>query len=183
MKVKVNRFTNELYTRYAWAFLRIGLGWIFLWAFLDKLFGLGFGTCRDKTSGAINYICSSEWIEGGSPTYGFLTNAAKGPFVEYFQAMAGSAIVDWLFMLGLLGIGLSLLLGIAVRIAATTGMLMMLLMYLAAFMPPANNPILDDHLIYFIALFGIRFADAGITLGFGRQWARMPFICRNPILH
>ncbi|MEU4541590.1 hypothetical protein AB0G15_42860, partial [Streptosporangium sp. NPDC023825] len=29
---------------YVWAIARIGLGWIFLWAFLDKTFGWGFAT-------------------------------------------------------------------------------------------------------------------------------------------
>ena len=29
---------------YVWGALRIVFGWIFLWAFLDKLFGLGFAT-------------------------------------------------------------------------------------------------------------------------------------------
>ncbi|MFC3824299.1 hypothetical protein ACFOSO_37505, partial [Planomonospora venezuelensis] len=29
---------------YAWAAARIALGWVFLWAFADKTFGLGFAT-------------------------------------------------------------------------------------------------------------------------------------------
>ncbi|MEV4328407.1 hypothetical protein AB0J37_39725, partial [Microbispora rosea] len=28
--------------RYVWAAARIAVGWVFLWAFLDKLFGWGF---------------------------------------------------------------------------------------------------------------------------------------------
>ena len=32
---------------YALALARISLGLIFLWAFFDKLWGLGFATCRD----------------------------------------------------------------------------------------------------------------------------------------
>ncbi|HLV72357.1 MAG TPA: hypothetical protein VKY91_06180, partial [Vulgatibacteraceae bacterium] len=30
--------------RYVWAAARLALGWIFAWAFVDKLFGLGFAT-------------------------------------------------------------------------------------------------------------------------------------------
>src|SRR5690348_5433065 len=56
-------------TRYVLAMLRIALGWIFLWAFLDKLFGLGHETTE-----------KAAWINGGSPTKGFLANAATGPF-------------------------------------------------------------------------------------------------------
>ncbi|MFC4062642.1 hypothetical protein ACFOWE_30465, partial [Planomonospora corallina] len=29
---------------YAFGVARIALGWVFLWAFLDKMFGLGFAT-------------------------------------------------------------------------------------------------------------------------------------------
>ena len=92
------------------------MGWIFLWAFVDKLLGLGFATAPEKS-----------WLAGGSPTTGFLKFAAKGPFVEIFHAMAGNPIVDWLFMLGLLLIGLALLLGIGVRIAGYSGALYALL--------------------------------------------------------
>lgn len=53
--------------------------------------------------------------------------------------MAGNAVVDWLFMLGILAIGLPLVLGIgvrigvriAVRIAASIGVVMLLVMYSA----------------------------------------------------
>jgi thiosulfate dehydrogenase (quinone) large subunit len=48
--------------RYAWASVRVVLGAIFFWAFLDKLLGLGYAT-----------KASSAWINGGSPTRGFLT--------------------------------------------------------------------------------------------------------------
>jgi thiosulfate dehydrogenase [quinone] large subunit len=40
---------------------RIGLGWTFLWAFADKLWGLGFSTLPEKS-----------WLAGASPTTGFL---------------------------------------------------------------------------------------------------------------
>ncbi len=29
---------------YVWGIFRLGMGWIFLWAFFDKLFGLGYAT-------------------------------------------------------------------------------------------------------------------------------------------
>ncbi len=33
---------------YIWGALRIAMGWIFLWSFLDKLFGFGFSTSPDR---------------------------------------------------------------------------------------------------------------------------------------
>jgi thiosulfate dehydrogenase (quinone) large subunit len=52
---------SDTAARYLLAGIRIGLGWIFLWAFLDKVFGLGYATTSAKS-----------WLNGGSPTNGFL---------------------------------------------------------------------------------------------------------------
>ncbi len=138
---------------YIWSLLRISLGFIFLWAFLDKLFGLGFATCRDKL-GEVTTMCSQAWVQGGSPTTGFLKNAVTGPFADFYHNLAGNALVDWLFMLGLLVVGVGLTLGIWIRAAAFFGVLILTLMY-SALLWPANNPIIDEHLVYIIALFGI----------------------------
>lgn len=123
--------------------LRIALGSIFLWAFLDKLLGLGFSTVSERA-----------WINGGSPTSGFLLNATKGPFVEVFQAMAGVAVVDWLFMLGLLFVGTTLLVRRFVVLGALAGIAMLALMYAAALWP-TTNPVLDEHIVYIFALLAL----------------------------
>ena len=120
--------------------LRISMGFVFLWAFLDKTFGLGFATTVEKA-----------WINGGSPTSGFLSFAAKGPFAEIFHSLAGVAVVDWLFMLGLLGVGVALIFNRYIKWAAIAGSVMLLLMYLAV-LPPENNPIIDDHIVYILVL-------------------------------
>ncbi|MCP6726453.1 MAG: DoxX family protein [Patescibacteria group bacterium] len=154
-----------------WSLLRIGMGWIFFWAFIDKLWGLGFTTKPE-----------SAWLEGGSPTLGFLNFATKGPFADVFQGLAGSSIVDWVFMAGLLFVGVALILGIAMKLAAYSGALMMILMYVAGFIPPEHNPILDDHIIYAFLLLGLYFSGSGRWLGFGSLWSRT-FIARKiPIL-
>ncbi|GAB1817589.1 DoxX family membrane protein [Herbidospora sp. RD11066] len=146
-----------------WAVARIALGWIFLWAFLDKLFGLGFGTPGEKS-----------WLNGGSPTTGFLTNAGG-----FYGSLAGHWWVDVLFMAGLLGVGAALILGIGMRVAAGAGTLMLLLMWGAA-LPLTTNPFLDDHIVYAIVLIGLAAGNAGDTWGFGRQWAArtggLPFL-------
>jgi thiosulfate dehydrogenase (quinone) large subunit len=123
-----------------WLKLRFVMGFIFLWAFVDKLFGLGFSTQK-----------SAAWLNGGSPTRGFLTNATRGPLEEFFQSLAGVAIVDWLFMLGLLFVGLTLVINRFVMWGAIAGSIMMILMWLAAF-PPQTNPIVDSHIVYVLVL-------------------------------
>lgn len=156
--------------QYIWALLRIFLGWIFLWSFFDKLFGWGFSTAPDKA-----------WILGNSPTSGFLQFGTHGPFSPIFQSLAGSAIVDWLFMLGLLLIGLALIFGIGIKIAGYSGALMMLLMWLSL-LPPEHNPILDEHIIYLIVLLGLTIVKPGQWFGLGKQWVNTRIVKKYPIL-
>jgi thiosulfate dehydrogenase [quinone] large subunit len=47
---------------------------------------------------------------------------------------------------------------------------------------PANNVFMDDHLIYLGVLAALALTSAGDTLGFGRWWAGIPFVARNPWL-
>ncbi len=120
--------------------LRILMSFIFLWAFFDKLFGLGFAT---KTKEA--------WINGGSPTHGFLSFATKGPFVEFFHYIASLPITDWIFMGSLLFIGLTLLFNKYIRFGVTIGIILLSFMYLSL-LQPANNPVIDEHIIYIFVL-------------------------------
>ena len=149
---------------YVWAGLRIALGWIFLWAFLDKMFGLGHST---ESADAV--------IEGGSPTAGFLGFATKGPFADLYQSIAGAAWADVLFMAGLAGIGAALVLGVGMRVAAAAGALLMVLMWTAV-LPPETNPFMDDHLINAGLLVALAAVGAENTLGLGRVWGRLELV-------
>ena len=161
--------TAATIARYAWFTARIGLAWIFLWAFLDKVFGWGYATPAGKG-----------WIDGGSPTKGFLSGA-KGPFAGSYHDLAGTTFANWAFMLGLLGIGTALLLGVGMRIAAGAGALLMTMMYTVV-LPPTTNPVIDDHLILAVLLIGLAAAGAGRTLGLGRWWANTRLVKRLPWL-
>jgi thiosulfate dehydrogenase (quinone) large subunit len=157
-------------TRYTLAGLRLALGWVFLWAFIDKVFGLGFAT-----------PAKNAWINGGSPTKGFLGNAVSGPFEGFYHSFAGAAWADWLFMIGLAGIGIALIAGVGIRIAAVTGSVLLIAMW-AAVLPPENNPFMDDHLIYAAILIVLALLGAGNTLGLGRLWASLPLVRHAPWL-
>ncbi|MFF6999051.1 hypothetical protein ACFY93_29435 [Streptomyces sp. NPDC008313] len=154
---------------------RLLMGFVFLWAFLDKTFGLGYAT---RSGGG--------WIDGSSPTEGFLGHVAAGPMESTFHAWAGAAWADWLFMLGLLGIGLALTAGVFLRLAALAGTVMMALMWMAEW-PPARhlsdgsasmstNPFADYHVVYAVVLVALALFSAGDTLGLGRLWARLPLV-------
>ncbi|MFT7476280.1 MAG: thiosulfate dehydrogenase [quinone] large subunit, partial [Verrucomicrobiales bacterium] len=146
---------------WAWTVLRLLLGWSFVWAFLDKMFGLGFATCRAGDSSAIDFGCDAAMINGGSPTYGFLNFGTAGSHTGFlFDWMAPSApdainLADIGFMAALLFGGLALMLGIGVRLAAIGGALLMLFMFLAGDIWPENNPINSSHVIEMVAFGGI----------------------------
>lgn len=162
----------------ALAVLRISTGFVFLWAFLDKTFGLGYATPSAKA-----------WINGGSPTKGFLSSVEVGPFQNTFHSLAGTTIANWLFMLGLLGVGVALIAGIGMRIAAAAGALMMALMWFAEFplaqhtsageATSSSNPITDSHFIYAVVGIVLALTYAGHTWGLGRQWSKLPFVQRH----
>jgi thiosulfate dehydrogenase [quinone] large subunit len=165
----------------ALAALRIAIGFIFLWAFLDKLLGLHYST---PTAGA--------WIHGGSPTKGFLSHVAAGPLQGFLHSIAGTWWADGLFMATMLGVGVAGVLGIALRPAAAAGTIVLALMWLAEF-PPAmstsagaptgsTNPIVDYHVIYALALIVSALTYAGHTWGLGGWWSRLPVVTRNRLL-
>lgn len=153
---------------------RIVIGFTFLWAFLDKLFGLNFST---PSAGA--------WINGGTPAQGFISRI-EGPFAGLFQMFA-NPFGDWLFMFGLLGIGVAMIAGAGLRIAAVGGTLLMLFMFLAQF-PTASamvdgelvrgstNPIVDSHWHEALLLIIAAVTLAGDTWGLGTWWAKKDFV-------
>jgi thiosulfate dehydrogenase [quinone] large subunit len=154
----------------ALAVLRISTGAVFLWAFLDKTFGFGYATPAARA-----------WINGGSPTKGFLSSVEVGPLQDFFHSIAGATWANWLFMLGLLAIGVALIAGIGLRPAAAATTAMMALMW-AAEWPLASgssNPLIDYHVIYAIAAVVLALTYAGHTWGLGNLWARLPVVQRN----
>ena len=162
----------------ALAVLRITTGLVFLWAFLDKTFGLGYATPAAKA-----------WINGGSPTKGFLAYVEVGPLQSFFHAIAGTWWANSLFMVGMLAVGVALIAGIGLRVSAVAGALMMVMMWLAEF-PLAQttsagepsgstNPLVDYHIVYAVVVIVLAAAYAGHTWGLGRLWAHLPFVQKN----
>ena len=80
------RTSGDRWRAFSLVAMRLSVGFLFLWAFLDKTFGLGYATPTDRA-----------WINGGSPTNGFLSHLDVGPLKGFFNAIAGNPIADWLF--------------------------------------------------------------------------------------
>jgi len=162
------------------AALRIGTGFVFLWAFLDKTFGWNYST-----------PAANAWIHGGSPTKGFLASVNAGPFASMFHSWAGQGWADWLFMLALLGIGVALILGIGLRIAAVSGVVLVALMWAAVWplaqhatggaLTGSTNPLVDEHVMDALALIVVGAAGTASRLGLGALWAKLPFVQRHRV--
>jgi thiosulfate dehydrogenase [quinone] large subunit len=70
-----------------------------------------------------------------------------------------------------------LLLGVGVRVAGFAGAVLVLLMW-SANLPPANNPLIDEHVVYAVLLVGLALVRAGQWYGlssrFSRVWRTAP---------
>ena len=159
------------------AVARVVIGFTFLWAFVDKLFGLGFATPSSRA-----------WINSGTPAQGFI-KSIEGPFKDVFQVFT-NPVGDWLFMIGLLGIGVAMIAGAGLRIAAVAGTLLMLFMFMAEWptatsvvdgkvVSGSTNPIVDSHWHEALLLIIAAVTLAGDTWGLGKWWGNLGFVKKH----
>ncbi|MHA1945209.1 MAG: hypothetical protein ACXAC6_11085 [Candidatus Hodarchaeales archaeon] len=159
--------------------LRIVMGIVFLWPFFDKLFGLGFATSPENA-----------WLNGGSPTKGFLTFATNqnSPFASFFTDVLGPMyqIVDFVFMMMLLVVGLGLITGVLVNISSLAGIIFMVNVLLAEW-PIDNpgvdvfNPLIDEHVVYIVILLLFILVSAGNYVGLGKRWGQFSIVQKIPL--
>jgi thiosulfate dehydrogenase [quinone] large subunit len=140
--------------------LRLTMGWIFLWSGIDKL--------------VTDFSAS-----------GFLVNGTQGPLGDWFQSLgtnqAALDVINPLVIWGQVLIGVTLVLGLFTRAGLFWAAAMMMMFYLAVF-PPANNPFMDEHLVY-IVIFGLLGAlGAGRILGVDAWIERIPWVKRNRLV-
>jgi thiosulfate dehydrogenase [quinone] large subunit len=121
--------------------LRLGLGWLFLYAGLTKIF-------------------DPKWTSAG-----YLKGAKTLPgLYAWFAAPGNIGWVDFLNEWGLALIGISLILGIAIRWSSLAGIALMLLYYLPVLDFPRvgeHSYIVDEHVIYALAFLLLYFGKAG----------------------
>lgn len=125
-------------------FLRLGLGWIFLYSGFTKTLTF-FTPAKDFSAAA------------------FL-NASTSPFASLFTYMSGNIVVDYLNAYGQLLIGLALVLGFLIRWTVFWAIILMVLYYLAGY-PPKSSFLVDQHIIYIFLLLFLAITGAGKTWG------------------
>lgn len=147
------------------AILRIGVGIIFLWAGLEKIFApepwSAAGFLQFGTGGSLGWpFVSGEIAEGTifNPTHGIWTGLASSE--------GAMAIVNFLVPYGQIGIGVGLILGLLTRFSAAMGTLMMLFFFLAAW--DFEFGVVNQHLTYALVTAFVGLIGAGNYLGLDR---------------
>jgi thiosulfate dehydrogenase (quinone) large subunit len=162
--------------------LRIGLGLLYLWAFISQGFGVMYtntDSAEGTAPGAVEYgwhfdvDTDQGWITSGfehSPTAPYV-DSTHGPTAWIVQELpTGVDDFGWIFAIG--GLGIALTLGIFMKIAGWGGFLLNLLIWFAAF-PPSNNPVIDgEHMAFAFAILLLMFLHAGNHWGLGKWWCR-----------
>lgn len=159
--------------RFVLALLRIAVGFTFLWSFLDKAFGLCYSTDPSRT-----------WVGAGTPARSYLTGTTTGKPLVSFSKSPAVPIMDWLFVLDLLGIGLAFLLGIDTRLTTVAGVVILGFMYatVTPWMWGSLNPVVNGHLVYALILILIPLTSASDTFGLGLWWKDLGLVKKLPFL-
>ena len=157
--------TNEGRGGMVLGIVRIVLGFMFIWAFFDKLLGLGMRTTPEAAV-----------INGGSPTAFYLSQMVSGPFEEMWNALAGNAFIDFLLMFGLLAVGACLVLGIASKLS-TIGIVIMMALMFTLCIPP-----LDYHIVYILTALAVYFLNGFSYIGLEDRWRELGIVKKLPIL-
>lgn len=55
-------------------------------------------------------------------------------------------------------------------------------MYLAGFILPEHNPLIDEHIVYIIAMAVLCLSNSGRYLGLGNFWEKTKLVQKYPIL-
>ncbi len=148
---------------------RILTGWLLLWGFLDKMFGLGFET-----------PAGSGMIDGVSPS-SFVVYVTNGIFKDLFLSMAGNWFVDILFMLGLLVLGITMIIGIASKLTTIAVCAFLLVMWMLV-VPPVDNPVVDYHLILIAGMIATYCLGGFERYSLYERWQDTWLVKRFPIL-
>ncbi|MBO4798578.1 MAG: hypothetical protein J5494_07425 [Candidatus Methanomethylophilaceae archaeon] len=154
---------------YALAAFRIMAGWIMLWPFFDKLFGLGFQTPH-----------GGGWIDGVSPS-SYVVYVADGLFKDFYVSLAGNFVIDVILMAALLVLGVALVLGIAAR-QTTSGMCAFLLIMYSLHVPPSDNPVVDYHILLVAGMLAVYFLGGFEKLSLRDRWKETRIVRRFPVL-
>lgn len=141
---------------------RLALGWLMFYAGITK-------------------IVNPAWTAGG-----YLASAKTFPgFYGWLAAPENIGWINFLNEWGLTLIGISLILGLGVRLSSILGSALMLLYYFPVLEFPevAHGFIVDEHIVYAAVLAFFAAVRAGRYYGLDNWCANLPICRRYPRLH
>jgi thiosulfate dehydrogenase [quinone] large subunit len=142
--------------------LRISLGALFLYAGITKL--------MDPNWSAQSYLVSAKTFSG---LFQWFVQPQILPFIDFIN--------EW----GLTLLGVSLILGIGVRLSSILGAMLMALYYFPILefpMAGTHSYIVDDHVIYALILIYFASIRAGRVWGLEEWCSSLPICSRYPAL-
>src|SRR3989338_8989549 len=142
--------------------LRITMGWMFLYA--------GWSHVIDPNFSAAGYLAGAKTFVG---FYHYLASPNLLPLVNFVN--------EW----GLTLLGVSLILGIAVRLSSVLGAILMMLYYFPVLDFPYPNPhsyLVDEHVIYALVLLYFAASRAGRVYGLENWCSNLPICSKFPRL-
>lgn len=142
--------------------MRVSLGWLFFYAGITKVL--------DPAWSAAGYLNSAKTFAG---FYHLLTTPSVLPIINLVN--------EW----GLMLLGISLVLGVFVRVSSILGAVLMLLYYFPVLTFPYILPhsyIVDEHIVYAFSLLVLASARAGRVFGLENWCANLPLCSRFPAL-
>jgi len=132
--------------------LRIAAGWMFFYAGITKI--------MDPAWSAAGYLGSAKNFP---EFYNLLTTPVMLPITNFLN--------EW----GLTLLGVSLILGVGIRLSSILGAVLMLLYYLPILdfpYPNAHSYIVDEHIIYIAVLLVLASFRSGHVWGLGRWFSK-----------
>ena len=139
--------------------LRIGTGWMMFYAGMTKVLNPAWS--------AAGYLTNAATFTG---FYAWLASPALLPFINFMN--------EW----GLTLLGISLILGIGVRLSSVLGAALMLLYYFPVLEFPylEHSYLVDEHIIYALVLILFAAFRAGRVWGLENWCSRLPMCRRFP---
>lgn len=141
--------------------LRVGLGGLYLYAGLSKLINPAWS--------AVGYLNSAQTLPG---FYAWLTRPEALPIVNFVNEWA-------LFLLGV-----SLILGLCVRLSTIGGIALMVLYYLPILHFPyvgKTSFLIDEHVIFILALLLLNAWRAGRVIGLDKWCSKSRWCSKLPL--
>lgn len=143
--------------------LRVSMGWMMLYAGMTKVLDPAW-----TSAGYLQGSKTAAWL------FQFFARPDILPFTDFMN--------KW----GLTLLGVSLILGIVVRLSSWLGAGLMVLYYLPILdfpYPNIHSFIVDDHIIYALALMFFASVGAGRAWGLDGVCGRLPLCSKYPKLH